>query len=42
MANVDELHTIRVGELLDRVGRLEATQLTVLDEALHFALGLRD
>jgi mRNA-degrading endonuclease toxin of MazEF toxin-antitoxin module len=42
VANVDELHTLGLGELLDRVGRLDAAQLSALDEALHFALGVRD
>ncbi|MBV9580296.1 MAG: type II toxin-antitoxin system PemK/MazF family toxin [Chloroflexi bacterium] len=40
VANVDELYTIRLSNLLERVGALDADQLGELDEALQFALAL--
>ena len=40
VANVDEIETIYLSDLLDHVGALDDAQLAQLDEALQFALGL--
>jgi mRNA interferase MazF len=40
VVNVDELQTVRVSALIDRIGQLDPGQLANLDEALRFALGL--
>jgi mRNA interferase MazF len=41
-ANCDALTLVRVAELLEPIGRLDATQAEALDEALRYALGLAD
>jgi mRNA interferase MazF len=38
--NVDELQTIRVARLVERIGDLSPEQRALLDSALRFALGL--
>ena len=38
--NVDELQTIRITRLVERIGDLRPEQRARLDEALRFALGL--
>jgi mRNA-degrading endonuclease toxin of MazEF toxin-antitoxin module len=41
VVNVDSLVTIAKAVLRERVARLNAQKLRALDDAIHFALGLR-
>jgi mRNA interferase MazF len=40
VVNADELQTIPLRDLVERLGAIAAEQLVALDAALHFALGL--
>lgn len=42
VANLDNINTIRLSLLRDRVGLLSQANIQALDAALRFALGLKD
>jgi len=40
VANLDNINTIRVGQLLERVSQLGADKIRSIEDAIHYALGL--
>ena len=41
VVNLDDLYTVHVDQLRDRVGALDEATMREVERALHFALGLR-